>query len=463
MKSDAVTAILARISQREDVPIAMLVAVLTAMVQPGEAPDFGRVEQDLTRKAGEFRRLRDRLMQSVGQDEEIDRLRGEAARLLGEGRFAEADRMLAKAELRNLDGTVALDKMSKPRLLAAAGGRAERGATAMLKLSAASYREASQRFAEAAVIAGVADVEQGRVYSWMQADALARIGEDLGDREGFLAAIEHLRVILGRLNNFEDTVAWAATQDRLARALTGLAKIEGGSARLREAATVCRRTLEDLTPKLSTPLWTAMQGRLGRILATLGEADDDTDMLDQSVEALSAALSVTSRSASTAEWTDLQFELAKALVALGQRTNGSGHLESAINGFRHVLDEWPQATHPLQWSEVQDRMGTALCGLAVYYREPVVLEEAMAAFNAALEERPQQTLPVLWAESKVNRAMAGLMLARRLGDAGLAEQATFGMMGAVEGLRSAGLSAEAKRYEPVLAEAAALIEKLRQG
>lgn len=460
MNQDAVAAILTRVAQRENVPLPLLLAVLTAMVQPGDKPDPARIERNLDRKAREFRRLSERLVTPTGQDAELDRLRADAARLLGEGRFAEADRALAQSELRNLDGTIALDKMPKPRLLAAAGGRAERGATAMLKLRADSYREAAQRFAEAAVIAGAADPGQARLYGWMQADTLARIGEDLGEREGFEAAITHLRAMLARLDNFEDTVAWARTQDRLARALIGLGALEGGTVRKVEAAAIYRAALEDLTRKLDQTLWRAMQGRLGQILLELGEADSDPALLEDSVEALAAALSATPRT-DPAEWTALTFDHGKALAALGQHSSGAAHLEAAVNAFRHVLDEWQRETDPLRWAEAQDRMGRALCALATYYREPVVLEEALLAFDAALEERRRETLPGLWAVTSAHRADAELRLARRLSDPALAERAATALQVSVETLRACGQHGKAKRFEPILVEAAMLVAKLR--
>ena len=460
MNQDAVAAILARVAQRESVPLPLLLAALTAMVQPGERPDLARIEHNLERKAREYRRLHQRLTTPVGTDAELDRLRADAARLLGEGRFAEADRALAQSELRNLDGTIALDKMPKERLLAAAGGRAERGATAMLQQRADAYREAAQRFAEAAVIAGAADPEHARLYGWLQADALARIGEDLGDSLGFEAAIANLRTMLARLDNFDDTVPWARTQDRLARALTGLGTLEGGTARQAEAVGLYRTALEDLTRKLDQELWRGMQHRLGQSLLALGEAGNDPALLEDSVEALAAALSATSR-AQGADWAELQFDHGKALAALGLRSSGAGHLEAAVNAFRHVLDIWQRETNPLQWAEAQDRMGRALCGLATYYREPVVLEEALAAFDAALDVRRRETLPALWALTSAHRADAGLTLAQRLADPALAEQATSGLRAAVEALRATGQPERARRFETRLDEAAALVAKPR--
>lgn len=454
--------ILARVSQREGVPPALLLAVLAAMGQASGKPDFSRIEHDLRRKAGEFRSLRERLLKSSVADTELDRLRAEAARSLTEGRFAEADRALAQAELRNLDGTVALDKMSKEKLLAAASGRADRGAVAMLRLNAQAYHDAAQRFAEAALIAASADQERSRVYAWLQGDALARLGADFRDKDGFNASIAHFRAMLAKLDNFDQTVAWAATQQRLARAINGLARLQGDRRLTRQAIDIYRTVLDDLTQKQAPALWAAIQSRFGEALTSLGDTEDDASMLEEGIAALRASLAALDRGTMPAEWTRLNFELGKAYVALGLRASGAAALEAAINAFKRVLDDWQQSTRPLEWAEVQDRIGAALCGLSAYYREPVVLEEAIAAFDAALLERRREIVPALWAESAGNRADARLRLAEQLGERPMAETAAAELMGAIETLRGLGLATEAKRFEPALIRAGTLVSKLRQ-
>lgn len=457
-----ISTILARVSQREGVPPALLLAVLAAMGQASGKPDFSRIEHDLRRKAGEFRALRGRLLQSSAADPELDRLRADAARALTEGRFGEADRTLAQAELRNLDGTVALDKMSKEKLLAAAAGRADRGAVAMLRLNAEAYHDAAQRFAEAALIAGSADPEQARIYAWRQGDALARIGADFRDKTGFTASIAHFRAMLTKLDSFDQTVPWAATQQRLARAINGLARQQGDARLTRQAIEIYRTVLDDLTQKQAPALWAAIQSRFGEALTTLGDAEDDAAMLEEGVAAFRASLSAMERSAMPAEWTRLNFELGKAYVALGLRASGAAALEAAINAFKRVLDDWQQSGRPLEWAEVQDRIGAALCGLAGYYREPVVLEEAIAAFDAALLERRREIVPALWAASTGNRAEARLRLAEQLQDRRMAEAAAAELLDTIETLRGLDLATDAKRFEPALIRAGALVGKLRK-
>lgn len=456
------TAILARVARREGVSPALLLGVLASMGQASGKPDFTRIEHDLLRKAGESRALRAQLVKPSGIDAELDRLRATAAAILAEGRFADADRTLAQAEQRNLDGSVALDKMSRERLLAAAGGRAERGAVAMLRLHPQSYRNAADRFGEAALIANTAEAELGHAHSLRQADALARIGADFRDRAGFTASIAQLRAMLAKLDNFEQTVPWAEVQLRLARSLTGLWHLEGDAGPLREAAEIYRATLEDLRQVQAPSLWAGIQSRLGEVLARLGEAEDDADQLEESVAAFKAAVSGMKRAEMPREWTRLQFELGKAHVALGLRAHGAAALEAAVNCFKHVLDDWTREATPLDWAGVQDRIGAALTALAAHYREPVVLEEAISAFDAALEERRRETVPGLWAETMASRAMTRLQLASRLPDPALAEKAAGELMSAIETLCGIGRAADAKRLESKLVEAGTLIQQLRK-
>jgi tetratricopeptide (TPR) repeat protein len=453
--------ILARVSQREGVPPALLLGVLASMASPGKT-DFSRIEHDLIRKAGDYKALHARLLKPSGVDPELDRLRAEAADLLAEGRLAEMDRILAQAEQRNLDGTVALDKMPKERLLAAAAGRGDRAAAAILQLNPKAYGEAAERFAEAALIAASADAESGRGYAWMQADALARKGADFSDRSAFVAAIEHLRGMLAKLDNFAETVPWAETQLRLARSLTGLSHYEGGGALLRQVAEIYRTTLEDLSRAKAPRLWATLQTRLGEALARLGEMEDDAGLLDDGVAAFRAGLSGLTRADMPREWGRLQWELGKAHVALGLRASGVAAFEAAVNCFKLVLEDRPRESVPLDWAEVQDRIGAALVGLAGYYREPVVLEEAIAAFDAALEVRRREIVPSLWAQSAANRAEARLELADRTRERAEAEKATAELVMAIETLRDHDLAAEAKRREPKLLRAAALVESLRK-
>lgn len=452
--------ILARVSQREGVPPTLLLGILASMGAASGKPDFTRIEHDLLRKAGDFLALRGRLQTPSGRVPEIDALRSGAAQALEQGRLAEADRLLAQAEQRNLDETTAGDAATRERLLLAAAYRTDRGDVAMLRLTPQAYRDAATRYAEAALIAASTDPALARVLGWKQADALARLGADFRDRSGFSSAIAHLQALLAKLDPWREPVHFAEIRLRLGRSITGLSHLDADIGQLRHAAEIYRETLEDLPRDKAPGLWATLQGRLGEALARLGEHDDDAEQLEQSVAALRAAIAGIDRQRLPREWARQQFELGKTYVALGLRASGAAALESAVNCFNLVLQDWTRALTPLDWADVQDRIGAALTGLAAYYREPVVLEEAIAACDAALLERRRETVPTLWAKTVANRGEARLRLAALTRERAQAELAATELMQAVETLRGLSLAEVARPMEPLLIRAATLVKTL---
>src|SRR5690606_8737932 len=120
------------------------------------------------------------------------------------------------------------------------------------------------------------------------------------------AAIAHLRVLLGGLDNFDDTLRWAATQECLARSHAGLFALTDDTAHLQEAASCCRTALEDLRKSHDAALWGRLQAGLGG--AALGLAalpDADIALCEEAVDALRAALTVTERARDPQHWARL--------------------------------------------------------------------------------------------------------------------------------------------------------------
>ncbi len=228
------SAMIARIADRHDVPLAVLLATMASLVKSGVRPNLARLEQLLGRKAREVVALRRRLS-PPSQDPVVDEARRKASRALEAGQFAEIERALAQLELHFFGGMTDLSTMPADRRVAAGETRSDRAATALLDLTPAACKEAAQRYAEAAAIIGTANLDRSREFALRQGDSLARIGEDFADPAGFEAAIAHFRTLLSRLDNFDDTIAWATVQERLARALAGLAQLTGDDKRLDEA------------------------------------------------------------------------------------------------------------------------------------------------------------------------------------------------------------------------------------
>jgi len=459
---DMLAALLARVARQRSVPpVAMLAMVANLVKGPVQAaPDA--LERLLGRKADDFLLLRGRLVQPVA-DPSLARWRRAAAQALEAGQFAEVDKALAQAELQILGGISDLGAMDAQRRLLAGEARADRAGTSQLELAAQSYREAAKRCGEAAAIIGLSDPQRSHALALSQADALMRIGEDLADSAGFEAAIAQLRALLSGLDNFDDTLRWAAAQERLALALSGLFALNGRIALVEESASCCRTALEDLRKPQETALWARLQQQLGAATLRLGEMPGaDLGLIEEAVEAFQAAAGATPRERDQQGWARLHYDLGRAQAVLGRRTGGMANLEAAFNGLQSAQEVWTRESDVEMWSEIQDRMGHVLCVMGERYSEPVVLEEAVAAFGRALEERRRETVPVLWATSSANQALATMQLAQRQKDLALAQQALAQIMTAIDAMRGAGFAANAAELQKKLIEAGALAETLRK-
>ncbi|KPF70712.1 hypothetical protein IP69_09340 [Bosea sp. AAP35] len=453
------SAMIARIAERHDVPLAVLLAIVASFVQSGTKPNRARLEQQLTRKARAVQALRRRLARP-SEDASVTARRAAASRALETGQFGEIERTLAQIELHFFGGMTDLAAMPKDQRVAAGETRADRAATAMLSLTPAACREAAQRYAEAAAIIGSADIARSRGLASMQGDALARIGEDFGDRTGFEAAIAHYRSLLGTLDNFDDTVAWASVQERLGRALAGLSAVTGDEALLDQASSCYATALEDLRQDQAPVLWRALKVRFARIAFTLGEAREDETLLEEAIAALASALAVWKRDGDDPRWLEAEQLISRARAALGQRTSDLALLERAFNGFNRVSKAIDRTREPLRWAELQDQMGGVLAAMGERYSEPVVLEEAIVAFGSALDVRRRETSPQLWAQSSANQGLASLKLAARLQDRARAQQAFMQIAGALEAMREGGYTADVAALQKKLVIAGGLVEAM---
>lgn len=461
-KPDDLAAMLARVARRHGVPPAALIAMVAVFLKTPSTLSPAALERLLSRKAGDFLKLRRSLAQPVA-DSALARWRAAAAQALEAGQFAELDKALAQSELQILGGLSDLGAMPDDRRRVAGDARADRAAASLLELSPEACREAAKRLGEAAAIVGLADAEHSHQLALRQADVLMRLGEDFADRSGFDAAIAHLRALIGGLDNFDDTVRWAAAQERLGLAVAGLGGLTSQPKLLHQAAACYRTALEDLRKPQAAPLWVRLQRHLGAMVLQIGEASGDIGLIEEAVDAFRAVLAATDRAGDPQGWARVQYDIGRANAALGQRSGGMASLEAAFNGFQFALDVWSREAGPELWSDVQDRMGQVLRAMGERYSEPVVLEEAVAAFGRALEERGREAVPLLWATSSANQALATMELARRRKDLAVAQQALAQIMAAVEAMRAAGYAANAAELQKKLIQAAALAESLRKG
>lgn len=461
MKPEDLAAVLARISQRHDIPHGILTGVVAPAARSGDVALLAGLEQKLARRVADIRLLRARLA-APSPDAALTKWRQSAALALEAGQLSEVDRTLAQAELQILGGLSDLSELSAARRIAVGETRADRATASLLDLSPQAGRESAKRFAEAAAIIGLADSARSHALALRQAEALKRIGEEFRDRAGFDAAIAHLRILLSGLDNLDDTLAWAETQERLGLTLAGLASLSGEPALLDEAAGCYRAALDDLRREQAKPLWRRLQTHLGTLALQKGEATQDHALIEEAVAALTAARSVIDAADDPQNAVHLEYNLARALAAEGQHSGSIANLEAAFNGFQTVSKSWTRESHPDIWADVQDRSGTVLRLMGQSYREPVVLEEAIAAFDRALEIRLPGSAPKLWAMTAANRAETLLRLAERQRDLPMAQQALGELMKVVEALRAAGCAPEAAEMQKRLVTAGQAAATLAQ-
>jgi tetratricopeptide (TPR) repeat protein len=456
-----IAALLAHVANAQGAPPPALLAMVAALVKGPTTRPAEALESLFARKAQDFLALRERLALAIG-DDECRRLRREAAAAIETGRFAEADKALALAELHLLDGSTDLTALAEARRLWAGETRADRAATSFLRTAPEAYVEAAQRYGEASALVGLADLPRSRALALAQIAVQARKTEDLGGREGLDASMAGCRRLLDGLDSLVEPVAFAAGQAALADALDQLSGITGEAGPRAEALEACRAGLDDLRRNEAPDLWRRLQARLGVVALALGAAQDDEALLEEAVAALASALSAWDRDRDAPGWLDREHDIARARALLGGKRSDLALLERAFNSFNRVATAIDRAREPLRWAGLQDDMGNVLVAMGERYSEPVVLEEAVAAFGLALEERKREAAPLLWATSSANQALATMELARRQRDAGVAQRALAQIVAAVEAMRGAGYAANAAKLEKKLVEAGAMAEKLRK-
>jgi hypothetical protein len=417
-------------------------------------------ENLLDRKAADFLTLAKRFTVPLG-DAEMRRLRSEAASAIAAGRFAEADKSLAQAELHAIGGSTDLSALPLESRLLIGENRADRAAISFLRTTAEAYRESAARYGEASALIGLAAIDRSRDAALDQAKVLARISEDFGGRDGYDAAIAALRRLLEGLDSLADTVAFAEAQEALATALDQLAALSGEAKLLNEALVHCRAGLEDLRHDEAPALWRALKLRFGRLAVNLGISQKDDNLLEEAVATYATALAVWKRSDDETRWLEAEHMISRARATLGGRRSDLSLLERAFNGLNRVSQATDRARDPLRWAELQDQMGGVLAAMGERYSEPVVIEEAIAAFGAALEEYSEARAPLLRAQTTANQAEAMLQLARRNKDKALAQKALAQLMMATEAARqTAHGGSVAGDLQKRLAAAGAIATKL---
>jgi tetratricopeptide (TPR) repeat protein len=215
---------------------------------------------------------------------------------------------------------------------------------------------------------------------------------------------------------------WAGTQNNLGNAILGLAEREGGEAgkaRLEEAVSAFRAVLEVYTRDAKPSKWAGTQNNLGNALQVLGQPEGGEAVkarLEEAISAYRAALEVRTREAMPSDWATTQNNLGDALRVLGQSEGGEAgkaRLEEAVSVFRAALEVRKREAMPQQWAVTQNNLGDALRVLGQSEggeAGKARLEEAISVFRAALEVRTREAMPQQWAVTQNNLEIALKML-----------------------------------------------------
>ena len=296
------------------------------------------------------------------------------------------------------------------QMLGAASSTAAEGDVAMTERR---YKEAAELFGQAADYVPSGRERERGGYLLRQADALFRQGEERGDRQALLNAVEIDRRALTEFPRAQAPLDWAQTQNSLGNALETLGEWGSGTARLEEAVAAYRAALEERTRDRVPLDWATTQTNLGFALMRLGERESGTARLEEAVAVYGHALEERTRKRVPLDWAQTQNNLGLALWRLGERESGTTRLEEAVAAYRAALEERTRERVPLGWATTQNNLGIALESLGERESGAGRLEEAVAAYRAALEERTRDRVPLDWAMTQDNLGLALSSLGER--------------------------------------------------
>jgi tetratricopeptide (TPR) repeat protein len=186
------------------------------------------------------------------------------------------------------------------------------------------YRDAAQKYAEAARLVAPFDHYAEWQYILREAGELRDHGDEFGDNQALVRAIGLFGRALTLVPREHVPIDWAGTQMSLGNALSTLGEREGGTARLEEAVAAYRAALEERTRERVPLQWATTQMNLGTALQALGERESGTARLEEAVAAYRSALEERTRKR-VPHWNEIaQRNLAIALAELGRRTAASG-------------------------------------------------------------------------------------------------------------------------------------------
>jgi len=378
-------ALLQAMSAEKGVPVAPLRQILERLGEL-EVPNE-RIAERLDAWAGEYLSLREKWLQVAESALDVATVKAEALALIDIGDFDGARRLFGGA--REKVRAARISRAREEASLVANEADVDR-----LELR---YRDAAERYAEAASLVSAFDPSARFNYLWKQADTNYQLGEEFGDNSALLDAIDGWRQLLDLSPRQSEPLQWAVMQNKLGTALTTLGQRERGTARLEEAVAAYRVALEEYTRERAPLVWAMIQNNLGAALQSISERESGTARLEEAVAAFQAALEERTRERVPLDWAMTQNNLGNALQRLGDRESGTARLEEAVAAYRSALEEFTRERVPLDWAATQNNLGNALRSLGGRESGTARLEEAVVAFRAALEEYTRERVPLDWA------------------------------------------------------------------
>jgi tetratricopeptide (TPR) repeat protein len=306
-----------------------------------------KLPERLTEIAQHFAQTRDTLAAIEPDDPYIIEIVGRATEALEAGRLSEADRLLDQAngaEMVALREAQELKKRAQEaedrHALSAAKMLAGRGDIARTQLR---YKEAADRFEQAARLVPAGHAHELGLYLSRQADALSDLGDRQGDNAALVSAIGIYHKALEQFPRDSAASDWAQVQYDLGFALKILGSRESGTAHLDEAVAAFRLALTE-RQREATPIdWARTQHGLGAALFRIGERESGTIRLAEAIAAHRLALQGEPRELVPLDWAETQNDLGLALWKVGERESGTAHLAEAASDLRLALEEYTRA------------------------------------------------------------------------------------------------------------------------
>jgi tetratricopeptide (TPR) repeat protein len=154
---------------------------------------------------------------------------------------------------------------------------------------------------------------------------------------------------------------------------------------LRQAISLSKPLLRQMSRAQILPQWVTLQNRLGAALQKIGERNIDTVWLEEAAAAYCGILEVLPRQDAPLEWAMTQNNLGLTLLLLGERQSSVGQLEKACAAFRAALEERTRKRVPFDWAVTQTNLGNVLFSLSTRESGTARLKEAVTAYRYALD------------------------------------------------------------------------------